>query len=497
MKRIIIATVIFVNVFSITQAQNIDKIVDKELAEKHLKYLASDDMQGRDTGSPEIRRAASYIADTFKEYGVETVPGKNSYFQPVPLIMTKVPSKGELTFLDTTLEHGKDILILRGTDTIGNVNAIFAGFGTEEDLNSVDIKGKLVVARFGFPGMTNVRDGLKKTKEKRSYIAKNGGLGLIELYSSKQIAWSVLVLYYNKSSMILDESANNSRQFPFQIFVNDANGKYLKKLEEKGIKKVSLNVVGLTPIKIVDKNVVGYIEGKDKKLRDEYIILSAHYDHVGHTKAMLNEQGEPMDSIYNGARDNALGTTGLLMAAKYFGKYKPKRSILFVAFTAEEKGLLGSEYYSNHPWLPLNHCIFNINIDCAGYNDTTKTTIFGLTRNTAEKIFENASAEFGLTAIDDPIPEQNIFERSDHYNFAKHGVPSVLYGPGVTAFDKEIQKYYHQLNDEVETLDFDYLTKVYKVFIKASEDIANSEPSPFWTEGDKYENAGKELYGME
>jgi len=495
MKRIIIA-VVWVSVLYSARGQTIDKIVEKDVAKRHLTYLASDEMMGRDTGSPEIKKAAGYIVKNFKDYGVKPVPGKNSYYQEVPLIMTKIPEKGELKFMDSTLHHGKNVLILRGSDTTANIPTVFGGFGSQEELSTLDLTGKLVVAQFGFPGMDNVREGFGRTREKRKYIAENGGLGLIELYSSKQINWSLLTLYLNRTSMIVDEHTGSETRKPYQIFINDADGDYLERLKDEGIKQVSLSVEGLTPASVKDNNIVGYIEGKDKNLKDEYVILSAHYDHVGHKKAGLDKKGEPIDSIYNGARDNALGTTGLLMAARYFGKNRPNRSILFIAFTAEEKGLLGSEYYSDHPWVPLKQCVFNINIDCAGYNDKTITTIFGLTRNSAEDAFRNACTSVGLGTIDDPIPDQNIFERSDHFNFAKHGIPAVLYGPGVTSFDEEIQKYYHQPGDEVETLDFDYLTKVYKAFVKATEDIANNETRPFWTEGDKYEIAGKKLYGM-
>lgn len=491
--KILTLTTAFVLLFQVSFAQSIDKIVDGSEAETHLRYLASDELMGRDTGSPGIDTAAQYIVDQFEKYGVAKIEGRESYFQEVPLLKTNIPSKGKLDFLNVSLVHGENALILRGTDTTARFPAVYAHYGLEEDVKGLDIEGKIVVAKFGFPGITNTRDGFKTSREKRKMLSEKGALGVIELYNSTQINWPLLVMYINRASMIIDNRSNSEFSRPFHILINDTEEAYTKKLGKKKIKQVGLEVSGLTPIPVKGKNVIGYIEGTDPELKKEYLLLTAHYDHVGHDRASF-KGGVPQDSIYNGARDNALGMTALLMAAKYFGKVKPRRSIIFLFVTAEEKGLLGSEYYVEHPWVPLNRCIFNLNVDCAGYNDTTKTTIFGLYRNTASDHLTSASKKYGLQAIGDPIPEQNIFERSDQFNFAKKGIPSVLFGPGVTAFDEKIQKYYHQLNDHAETLNYNYLTKVYKAFIKSAESIANDTEAPRWTEGDKYEKAAKELY---
>ena len=496
MKKIIFAMFLGLALCLHARAQSIDKVIEMEEAEKHLKYLASDEMMGRDTGSPEIEIAAEYIVSAFEKYGVKPLSDRDTFFQEVHLMQTNIPSKGELVFMDSIFTHGSNILILRGKDTVATLNSIFVGYGTESILDSLDLEGKLVVAKFGFKGMTNVRDGFKTSRSKRKMISERGGLGLVELYNSVQINWSLLSMYLNRPSMVLDDHSHSKINNPYHMFINDPDGHYLSQAEEKGEFKLTLDVTGLTPNPLKGKNIIGYIEGTDQVLKDEFVILSAHYDHVGHSKAGM-KNGEPIDSIFNGARDNALGTTGMLMAAKYFGKVKPRRSILFIGFTAEEKGLLGSEYYAENPWVPLNQCIFNVNIDCAGYNDKTIATIFGMSRSSAENKFREACAAFGLEAIDDPIPEQNIFERSDHFNFAKNGVPSVLFGPGVTAFDEEIQKYYHKVIDHAETIDFIYLNKVYKAYVKVSEDIANADKAPFWVEGDKFESAGKQLYGMD
>jgi len=147
--------------------------------------------------------------------------------------------------------------------------------------------------------------------------------------------------------------------------------------------------------------------------------------------------------------------------------------------------------------IPLNQIIYKLNIDGAGYNDTTKVTVIGLGRTDADDDLIAAAEAFGLTAIPDPVPEQNLFNRSDNVHFARHGIPAPTYSLGVTAFDDEINYYYHQPTDEPHSLDYGYITQYIRSFVLASLKIANAETAPFWLPGDVYEPAGKELYQLE
>jgi Zn-dependent M28 family amino/carboxypeptidase len=226
-------------------------------------------------------------------------------------------------------------------------------------------------------------------------------------------------------------------------------------------------------------------------LKEEFVLLSAHYDHIG-MKATPNSN----DSIYNGARDNAMGTTAVLCAARVFSEAPPKRSLLLLACTGEEVGLLGSRYYAEHPLVPLNKTVFNLNIDGAGYNDTSIVTVIGLERTTAERDILDACKPFGLTAIQDPAPEQNLFDRSDNVSFARKGIPAPTFSPGFRAFDDAINKFYHQVADQAdEQFDFAYFHRFFKAFIHAARRIADNPSSPQWKSGDKYESIGKKLYG--
>jgi Zn-dependent M28 family amino/carboxypeptidase len=218
-------------------------------------------------------------------------------------------------------------------------------------------------------------------------------------------------------------------------------------------------------------------------------VYSAHYDHVG-----VGEANEKGDSIYNGARDNAVGTVTALSAAENLAKYPTKRSALFVLFTAEEKGLLGSSWFVEHCPIDLKKIVYCFNSDNAGYNDTKIATIIGLGRTTADAYIKEACEGFGLKATDDPAPEQNLFDRSDNVSFAKKGIPAPTYSLGFTAFDAEISKYYHQASDQPDNLDYDYLYKFFGSYIYACRLIGNAAERPFWKKGDKYYEIGVSLY---
>lgn len=243
-------------------------------------------------------------------------------------------------------------------------------------------------------------------------------------------------------------------------------------------------------VTIQSQNVIGIVEGTDPELKDEYIIYSAHYDHVG-----THPSNVPGDSIFNGARDNAVGSTTVLSMAENLAKYPTKRSALFIFFTGEEKGLLGSRYYVENPVLPLNQMVYCFNSDNAGYNDTSIATIIGLPRTTAEQHIKDAATAFGLTAVDDPAPEQGLFDRSDNVSFARKGIPSPTFSLGFRSFSGDVTKYYHQPGDEANTLDYDYLLKFFQAYVLAGRSIADDKETPTWVKGDKYEAAGKALYG--
>lgn len=479
----------FLTANGLAQVEKIENTIQQNKVEAHLRFLASDELKGRDTGSPELEIAARYIAERFRSYGLRIVEGADHFFQPVKLISEKPPSKAVFSFQRKEFHIGDDLLILAGDSMEVKAPVVYANYALPEDLAGLDVKGKIVVARAGTPKENNPQSFFFSSRNKVADITERGGLALIELYRSNQMPWTLLVRYLNTEQLSLDNEKKNHKEIPL-VWLNDPQGEQLNLFQDKTSVIGTLNIAKKDRKEIPAKNVVAVIEGTDSELKDQYVILSAHYDHVGVGKSTGGQ-----DSIYNGARDNAIGTTALLSAAEYFGQSPPKRSVLFLAVTAEEKGMLGSTWYANHPLIPLDQMVFNLNTDGAGYNDTSKVTVIGLERTTAEEELRSASQAFRLTAIQDPVPEQNLYDRSDNVSFASKGIPAVDFAPGITAFDAEIMKHYHQVSDEVESLNFNYLEKFMEAYTLAAQNIANMAMRPFWREGDKYENEGKELYG--
>ena len=470
------------------QKQAIEKSVERKEAISHFRYLASDELKGRDAMRSEIDVAARYIAEQFLRYGASELADADGYYHPVPLKVSAPPALGELTLGDSTYVHGEDMLVLDGAGLTGSYPMVVAGHGLEADLEGKDIKGKILVVRVGAPDRMTPSELFAAGREKLALAKSKGAAGIIELYNLPTTPWGLLVNFLNKPQLTIDNNPDEDTGIPY-IWLKDLSNELMASIDQGRIQKASLKIEGKTNRKIAGKNVVAYIEGTDEILKSEYIMLSAHYDHVGVGKPDVEG-----DSIYNGARDNAVGTVAIINAAKYFAKNPPKRSVLLCAWTAEEKGLLGSAYFADNPLVPLDRIIYNLNIDNAGYNDTSIITVIGLGRTSADTLIQEAVAEFGIKAVPDPSPEQGLYDRSDNVNFAKKGIPAPTFSLGFTAFDAEITKYYHQAADQVDNFDLDYGMLYWKAYLLAAEKIANSPEQPQWEAGDKYEEAGKLLY---
>lgn len=240
------------------------------------------------------------------------------------------------------------------------------------------------------------------------------------------------------------------------------------------------------------KNIVAYVPGTDPTLHRQYIMLSAHYDHIGVADYPTFVDGK-LDSIFNGARDNATGVAAVIAAARYFGKYPPKRSVLLVLFTAEEEGEFGSDYYKDNPLVPLEKTIFDLNVDNAGYNTTHAICLFGLGRTSSDSLIEKACLEYDLAVLAEP-PGLQLFERSDNYNLAKVGVPAPCFSMGMKTWDEEIDRYYHRCGDDVGNMDLPYVVKFMRAYILSAKYIADNPTQPVWLWGDEYKNAWFKLY---
>ncbi|WP_448518519.1 M28 family peptidase [Rhodoflexus sp.] len=464
--------------------------ISRAKIEAHISFLASDELKGRNTPSPEQEIAARYLAAQLQSYGAKTLPALGSYFQQVKL-KTQKKSKAKIAFSfnGKNFEQNTHLLAIEGGNMSADGGMVFMEYGKEEEFAKADVKGKIVVVKAGVGEGTDARQWFADGRKKHMLASKAGATALIELYNNPMIPWRFLVNYLSGDQLVLDKGDSKEDGIP-HLWLNDPDWKEAGEMKPEAAYQAKLAITGMEIIRATSPNVVAFVEGTDPKLKNEYVVYSAHYDHIGIGRPDANG-----DSIYNGARDNAVGTVTVLSVAENFAKYPTKRSALFVFFTGEEKGLLGSEWFIENSPVPHKQMVYCFNSDNAGYNSTAIATIIGLSRTTADTYIKQACKAFGLEATDDPAPEQNLFDRSDNVNFAAVGIPAPTFSLGFTAFDEEINKYYHQPGDQANNLDYDYLQKFFSAYVYASRMIANAQEIPFWKKGDKYFEAGKKLYG--
>lgn len=479
--------------FSQTEVvQTITEEIQQPEIERNIRFLASDELLGRDTGTHELDIAAKFIATWLQVYETDYVPGTSSYFQDVPFTQRSDPDEIRFSAGDSTWLKDTDLVLMDSYRGEAEGEVVFLEYATAEELQERDVKNKIVVTRAGLPGQATGQSIFRTAADKKQQAAEAGALGLVELYEPTALPWQRVVSFLSGGRMQLAGCNNGPAPSIPHLWIRSESPERIAYLSEVTNRTAVIAVKGEGPRTFTSRNVVGVIEGTDPVLKNEYILLAAHYDHVGVTDSHGTGTGE--DTIYNGARDNAVGVAAIMSAVKHFASHPPKRSVVFAAWTAEEKGLLGSRYYAENPLIPLEQTIFNLNIDGAGYNDTSRVTIIGLNRTDAASRLTASAEAFGLEAHDDPAPEQNLFDRSDNVNFAARGIPAPTYSLGFTAFDEEINHYYHQVTDESDSLDFEYITRYVRSYVYAASLIANMEETPFWLPGDKYEEAGKQLY---
>ena len=471
--------------------------------EAHMRFLASDELLGRRTGDAGNRVAARYIAEEFRRLGLKPAgdsgnpaggnPAGGNYYQPINFERVKSAESATLSMGGEMLQLGKDLVVMAGGPINQTGEVIYVGYGLtdgEDGYKGRDVKGKILIAQGGSPDAKSPREVFQAANAKRKLATEKGAAALVELYA-ESIPWGFINQYFSREQINLPTDESNTLPIA-HLWVNNTGNKY-KQLREPG-QAITLRSSGRPQSVAPSANVAGIIEGTDPTLKNEYVVLSAHFDHVG-----VGKQGgsnyQPSDSIFNGARDNAFGTVSILSAAKALMAQRPKRSVLVLAFTGEEVGLLGSKYYAEHPLVPLRQTIFNLNTDGAGYNDTTIISVIGLERTGARAEIEAGAKAFGLGVFAEPAPEQGLFDRSDNVSFAAKGVPAPDISPGFKDFDAAIQKYYHQAIDNPESIDFGYLERFAKAYSHMARLIANRATRPQWVVGDKYEAAGKALYG--
>lgn len=489
MRKVFLICLVLISTLGIAQKKkgsvSIDDIIRPEEIEAHLAFLAADEMRGRNAGSPEIEIAANYLRANFKMQNLKTAQGAENYFQRVDQLKMTGATFGSASIGDKEFKLKESLLVIDGDSLSWSGDFIYVGYGSEADLKKYDLKGKMVLALAGAKDADQLNKVFSASSAKLKNVRDAGAAGLVEILALPQAPWPTLVNYLSGSSWTIKRAGD---AIP-HVWLRPTDLASLS-LQENQTIKGSLTISGKKKELVPGKNVVGLIDGTDPKLKDQYIIVTAHYDHIG-----VGKSKDGQDSIFNGARDNAIGATALMQIAKYLKIYPPKRSVILIALTSEEKGLLGSKWYTENPLIPLNKTVLSINCDGVGYNDKSIITSISWGRTSSDPLVTKAAKTYGLGVGGDPDPKEGFFERSDQVSFASKGVVAIKLQPGLARMDDEIRKYYHRQADEVSSLDFEYLTKFYKTFVTAVQLLANDPQKYSWNKGDKYEEVSSKLYG--
>lgn len=449
----------------------------------NLTIIASDALEGRETGKRGQKMAAAFISSAFQEQGLSG-PVNGSYFQPLVIYKAGVPAA---SLIKDGIELSEDEYAYTGTnDTGGTVNIpiLFAGNIASVATSKTDVRGKAVAL------LTDENSPLANSSVKAT-LRDRGARIIFLIVESKdtfaQLA-SMARNFSNERFTLAKPVKDNtvglffiSAQAAEKIFASTfiKLKKAAKDRKAEKIKPSSISYsVAQKIIEVKSENVLGYLEGSDRK--DEVLVITAHYDHIG-----ISENEQLQDRINNGADDDGSGTVAVLALAKAFSKAKeeghgPRRSILFMTVTGEEKGLLGSLHYTNNPVFPLEKTVVDLNIDMIGRSDrqhkdsaayvyiigsdklsTDLHTLSEATNNTYTKLI------FDYTYNDMNHPEQ-LYYRSDHWNFAKNNIPIIFYFDG-------IHEDYHMPSDEVDKIEFDLLMQRTKTIFHTAWEIANRE----------------------
>ncbi len=534
---------------SIVLAQDRTIDFDVNTMRERVKRLSADDFEGRGPGTEGGKRAAQYIADQMKSSGVKPA-NKGSYFQYVKLVGVKANPATKLRVTGKSGENsynfGDDFVATTGVQT-GSIavdaDIVFVGYGIDAPLynwndykgSSDDYKGKVLMMLVNDPPATEKEPNLFGGKALTYYgrwtykfeeAARRGAAGVILIHTTESAGYGWNVVRTSNGNWRHEIARTATDKTPFLQLKSWATESTVAKI----MKSANLDLdtlrnaaksrdfqpvkTGLrakldlhSEVKTFDSpNVVGTVEGSEAKLKDEYVVFSAHWDHLG-----IGEPDAKGDKIYNGAYDNASGVTAILGIAEVLAKMplkeRPKRSFLFLFPTAEEQGLLGAEYYSQNPLVPLAKTAADVNLD--GVNFFGKVSDFmalGADRSSIIDQIKAAADERKFTIKSDSNPEQGFFFRSDHFPFAKVGVPSVNFQHGDTfispisevaqSFFKDYTaKYYHQVTDEYhDWWDMSAMIQESELALAIGVKIANAKEIPRYKATDEFSAADKKRF---
>ena len=506
----------------------------------HIQRLASDEFEGRGPGTRGEELTVRYLIGQFKQYGLKPGNPDGSYIQNVPLNGVSSEAVVAITAGGKRLEFAMpgDLIAtslrFEPEVKVADSDVVFVGYGIVapehgwDDYKGVDVRGKTIVMLVNDPPVPDPADASRlddsmfkgnamtyygRWTYKYEIAAAKGAAAALIVHETGPAGYPYFVLISSHARENFDlRSEKNAGRVPVQgwmtlgkaqEFFKQAGSDFATLKQSalrKDFKPVTLDAKASFTIsnqmRAVDsKNVVAKLEGSDPKLKSEYVIYTAHWDHIGRNEKLEGDQ------IFNGALDNASGTAGLLELAEAYTKLKtpPKRSVLFLAVTAEEKGLLGAKYYAEHPLYPLTRTLANLNMD--GINTWGRTRdieVIGYGNSTLEDILQDAIAAQQRVIKPDSGPEKGRFFRSDHFEFAKVGVPALYLKSGVDFIgkpagfgkqktDEYTERDYHKVSDEVKP-DWEFSGGVedLRLLLDIGWRVADGSRWPEWKVGSEF-----------
>ncbi|MFC0444398.1 M28 family metallopeptidase [Pseudidiomarina halophila] len=501
---------------------------DAKNLQAHLEFLASDALEGRDTGSRGHEIAAQYIAAKFKALGLQPAGDDGTYYQRIKFRRSSL-KEGSASFVVDTgseqveLEFGKEFLTgpsAYAEQSEVTAPVVFVGYGlvSEEfglnDYANVDVDGKVVMMLSGRPAELPSEEGAHLNSSKTRFAAERGAVGVITLHTParEEVRPFKVSAMYQRAPSVTWLSPEGEPNVAYKNIVGGAYIDYqaaeplfanaaisldeifaqLEKEEQPKPFELGVSVTMTRASEheeISSPNVAAILPGSDPELKNEYVLYTAHSDHIGMTQDLSQD-----DHINNGAMDNASGVSVLLETARMFveAEEPPKRSIIFLSVTAEERGLLGADYFAHFPTVPLQQIVANVNLDMPVLlYDFADVIAFGSTHSTLGESVAEAAGQYGIELSEDPMPEQAIFTRSDHYPFVKKGVPAVFLMTGFTAKGEDenggeiwgqfFAEHYHRPSDQP-SLPINYEAGVVftNINYEIGKTIANDAERPRW-----------------
>lgn len=443
---------------------------DKRLIHNHVKMLASDDFDGRAPMTAGELKAVSYLEENFRTYGLKPLPKFQGFRQSVPLARIHTDVTAPILFSNMILKPSEDIVVtsnaLQDSIKIKDVPVVFVGFGINapeyswNDYQNINVKGKIVVMLVNDPGFSS--PNLFRGKDMTYYgrwtykfeeAARQGALGAFVIHETDAAGYGFHVVSHKSSTLKIN---NTSDGLLLQGWLSlDATNNIFQSmhlnfgaLKQQAINKANTHAdLGILSLQAKNAialgksyNVCGYLEGHDT---NHYTAISAHWDHLGSTD---NTQGKK--DIYRGAIDNGTGVAAILELARYFSKNKPQNNLLVCSFTAEEQGLLGAQYFVDHPPVPLSSLKGMLNFDCLNVDSPNKNIVFyGPKTNSLYPVLVSVAKEADRGILDDPNASKGYFYRSDHFPFIQNQVPSLLFMDIGISNPKYLTHHYHQPTD--------------------------------------------------